>query len=87
MFTSSTYAGVTDPRFFTVAEAILQSNTEANVACLSEPDPAANSTIWDQSGQPIHKNNIEVLLHFLSFSPRIAEGSYCLIFKEKRLVC
>ncbi|GAM37334.1 hypothetical protein TCE0_023r07174 [Talaromyces pinophilus] len=77
LFTFSTYGSVAKPRISAVAEAILQSNTEASVACLSEPPPAINSLILDQSGRRFYKEGTAVLHHFLGFSARIAEAYGC----------
>ncbi|KUL82839.1 hypothetical protein ZTR_09219 [Talaromyces verruculosus] len=77
MFTIHTYGRVANPLFSAVAEAILQSNTEASVAFLSEPPPAASMLILDQSGRRIYKEDTTVLLDFLSFSVRIAEAYGC----------
>lgn len=82
MFTGSTYDSVTKPQYFAVAEAILQSNTEGNVACLSEPNPAGDQMILDQSIFT-YKPDTKVLLDFLSCSPRFAEGLYCFAFNEE----
>ncbi|RYP45967.1 hypothetical protein DL768_007749 [Monosporascus sp. mg162] len=68
---------VTDPLPAAAAELILRSNAEANVACLSEPHPAAISMILDRSGRLVYAEDTAVLLHFLGYSTRIAEAYGC----------
>lgn len=72
---------VTESRLRTLVEAILQSNTEVNVARLLEPlDEPLEQPRMFVSGRRRYTNKADttVLLNFLSSSARIAEGSYCL---------
>ena len=78
MFDSIYYGIVTDPIPAAAAELILRSNTEDNVACLSEPAPAAYSMILNHSGRLVSAEGTAVLLHFLASSTRIAKGAYYL---------
>lgn len=67
-------------------EAILQSNTEGNVARLLEPldEPLEQPRmIISGRGKHIYKADSAIIQDFLSSSARIAEGLYCLYLKEK----
>lgn len=76
MFNTYSYGHVTDALPAAVAELILRSNGEGNVACLSKPITPYRSMILDRSGRETEAYGPQLVLHFLSCSSRVAEGLY-----------
>ncbi|KAK3297421.1 uncharacterized protein B0H64DRAFT_392114 [Chaetomium fimeti] len=77
LFLSTGYSRLTDPWIADAANLILRSNAEDNLACLSNPHPAAYVMIVNRLGRRVGARDIAAILYFLAFSTEIAKAYGC----------